>query len=157
MAALAISTFGAFAQTEATAATTECQEQVCKSGEKKCHKEGAHKGKFGKKDFKKGDRVKGQRVSPFNGIELTAEQKTQLDNLRAEQKAARQANKEASKEARAEERKQFDEAVAKILTPEQYKQYEANRKAVAPAKVKAKQEMKKKSVQERIARHKADK
>lgn len=145
MAALAISSFGAFAQNETANSSATCQQTTatCKNtdGEcaknkkdgKKCKKDG----KKLKKDGKKGN-ARMQRMNPFDGIQLTAEQQAKLDALKAERKASKEAAKKASKEARQAERKQFDEKVAKILTPEQYAQYEKNKKAQKVKKAGAK-------------------
>lgn len=130
MAALTISTFGAFAQSEtsqANAAVCEQTSNECSADTKECKKD-----KKDKKHCKKGERKgeckgkKGQRQNPFQGIELTADQQQQIDALRAEMKAAKEAGKKADKEAKAEARKQYDEKIAQILTPEQFTQYKAN-------------------------------
>lgn len=78
----------------------------------------------------------------FNGITLSAEQQQQFNAFRDKQRAERQAAraekqkaKEAKKEARAAEmkakREAFDKEVEKILTPEQMKQYNANKEKMA--------------------------
>ena len=63
----------------------------------------------------------------FAGIDLTPDQQQKLDQLREERKANNKAAKEAKKEAKANERKAYDNSIAQILTPEQYKQYESNK------------------------------
>lgn len=114
MAAMAISTIGAFAQSENTTETTVCTAQ---KGE--CQKEGK-----GKKCHKKGDRK--AKMNAFEGIELTQEQQQQIAQLKAECKAKKEADKAEKKKAKAEARAQFNEKVSQILTPEQYAQYKAN-------------------------------
>ena len=126
LGALSISTIGAFAQTPNTTPAQQTETQCCK--EKKDKKD--HKGK------KEGRKEKGERMNPFAGIQLTPEQKTQIDNLRAQQRAQRESGKEAMKEKRAQERQAFNDAVAKILTPEQYTQYVSNCELVKMKKVK---------------------
>lgn len=111
--ALGFSTFGAFAQS--TEKNNECtQTEVCT---KECHKD--------KKD-KKDKKLRKERFSPFAGIELTPEQQQSLDKLRADRKAQKEADKKAKKEAAKKDREQFNADVEKILTPEQFKQYQAN-------------------------------
>ena len=128
VAALGFSTIGAFAatgnqgqpQTEQTATCDKAKKGECKKEGKKCHK-------GDKKDDKKFDkRAKRPQVNPFNGIELTPDQKQKIDQLKADRKAKREADKKAGKEARKAEREQFNAEVAKILTPDQYNQYQLN-------------------------------
>lgn len=147
MAALAISTIGAYAQTPAQECTSteQCQ--------KTCNKD-----KKDKKDRKSGMR-KGNpdRMNAFEGIELTADQQTKIQKLRAEQKANRMADKEAKKaakkEAKEQSRKEYNEAVAKILTPEQYAQYQANCEKMKAQK-KEKKDRKKEGKGDRAAKAK---
>lgn len=127
MAAIAVSTFGAFAQSQPSQSQVAC-EQV----EGKCPKAKKDKKCKGDSDCKRG---KKDRFNPFEGIELTAEQQQKIDQLRAERKANKENAKKAKKEARAQEKKQFDEKMAQILTPEQYAKYEANCKAAKPGKL----------------------
>lgn len=150
MAALAIGTTGAFAQSENQQSKATC-EQVsengeCKKGKKECTKDSGeckkakgdrHKGIKGDKKFRKDGRKAEKRdgkANPFEGIELTAEQQQQLDALRAERKAQKDAVKEAGKEAKAQQQQQYDEKIAQILTPEQYNQYKANREGLKDRK-----------------------
>ena len=71
-------------------------------------------------------RKDGRHRSPlFNGIELTADQKKALENMRKEQRAERQ-------KAREERQARMNENIKGILTPEQYARYEKN---VAEVKV----------------------
>ena len=118
LGAMAISTFGAFAQTE-----QQPDNKKCEQTSHKCCK--ANKDK---KDLKKGDVRKDQKgaFNPFEGIVLTAEQQQKIDNLKAERKAQKEAAKKERKEANAKERKEFDKKVEEILTPEQYKQFQSN-------------------------------
>lgn len=119
MGALAISTIGAFAQTETTTCAPQ-QKECCKNKEgKECKRD---------KDGKRGE--KKMRLNAFEGITLTAEQQQQIDALRKDQRAKREAEKQATKEAKQKSFKEFDEAVSKILTPEQYQQYQTNRESM---------------------------
>lgn len=78
----------------------------------------------------------------LKGIELTVDQKAKIEKLQAKQKEkAEKAREKASKEQKkarekaAKEQKKsrddFDKEMKKILTPEQYAQYQANRQAMA--------------------------
>lgn len=158
MALLTIGSFSAFAQSETSNKTNCTTEQSCTaSSEKECKKEGKKKCKENKKECKKnkdckkkGERVKGEgdqakkkmQKNPFNGIQLTPDQQQKIDNLRAERKSQKEANKEARKNLTPEERKaakkqareQFNAEVAKILTPDQFKQYEENCKKAKEGK-----------------------
>lgn len=123
MAALAISTIGAFAQTENASSSNEtCTEQTSEC----CN---SSKDKKKKGDKKKGDRKKGDKGECkkakrdfFKGIELTEEQRQQIDALRKE----RQAKRDADKEAKEKEREEFNAEIERILTPEQYEIYKQN-------------------------------
>lgn len=130
MGALAISSIGAFAQTQVKEAET-VKKECCKKEEgKKCDK----------KD-KKDRKVKKQRANAFEGINLTAEQQQQIDQLRTAQKAKMEASKKESREAKEKQRSEFTAEVEKILTPEQFAQYKANTEKIRTAK----KEMKKKN------------
>ncbi|MCH5217255.1 MAG: hypothetical protein J1F07_01665 [Muribaculaceae bacterium] len=115
MAALAISTIGAFAQSQPQAKAQQEQTADCCKKDKKDHKKG-HK-KSGKKD----------RVSPFNGIQLTAEQQQKIDQLKADRKTRKEA-------AKAQDRQNYQDALAQILTPEQFQQYKDNCAKIAKGK-----------------------
>lgn len=124
MAALAISTFGAFAAQQTEQPKTEQQAPCCKE-KKGDQKKGDKKGH--KKGDKKGHKMaQGPKLNPFTGIQLTPEQQQKIDQLKADRKAKREAGKKADKEVRKAEREKFNAEVAKILTPEQYKIYQAN-------------------------------
>lgn len=133
VAALAFSTFGAFAQQETTSKEGVKTEQCCKhkdgkkDGKKECKKDSkdCKKGKDGKRKFD-GKRERPNRMNPFTGIGLTAEQQQKIDQLRAEQKAKSESRNKESKEARKKDREAFNASVEKILTPEQYAKYKAN-------------------------------
>ena len=114
MAAFAITSISAFAQAPANNETAPCcQNKPAKNG-------------------KKGDRMKFKegKTDLFEGIQLNDNQRQQIDQLNAERKAAKKAAKEAAKnaqkEARTQERETYNDSLAKILTPEQFAQYEAN-------------------------------
>ena len=132
IAALSFSAFGTFAQSEVQTGKASCEQTSnCKKGDKNCKKV-KKDGKNFKKEHK-GHDSKMSRINPFDGIELTAEQKQQIEALKAERKAKmgkekdkREAQKKAAKEARAQEKMEFDKKVAQILTPEQYAQYQSN-------------------------------
>lgn len=133
MAALTISSIGAFAQNQTSDNKPACEQtSECHKGKKdgKCKKDGKKDGKK-KGDRKHGDKVDG--LNPFEGIQLTSEQQQKVDALKAERKAKmkaekgkKEADKQAAKEARQQEKAQFDAQVAEILTPEQYTQYQSN-------------------------------
>lgn len=110
---------------------TECQKKEAKC----CGKDGefkAEKGKFktrhhGDKKVGKGKKGSKERMNPMAGINLTDAQKDKLKELRKEQKASVE---KIDKEARAKKEKaraEFDKDLKKVLTPEQYAQYEANK------------------------------
>lgn len=123
---LAAFTFGIVA---ANAQTQSASDQAsCKSKTECCKKE---EKKEGKKDMKRGERAK---LNPFNGIELTQEQKSQIAALREQQKADRKKAKDAQKETKAKEREAYDAKIATILTPEQLAVYQSNRQAMKEAR-----------------------
>lgn len=131
---------------------TECTNPVCTKDQKECNK-GDKRQKRDRKDFKKDRRHdfkkgfmdkrqprmrKAGEQTLFEGITLTSDQQQQFTALKekrnAEHKArnAEMKKQEAAKrEARAAEmkarREAYDKEVEKILTPEQYKQYQANK------------------------------
>ena len=118
MAAMAISTIGAFAQTENASSSNEtCTEQTSEC----CN---SSKDKKKKGDRKKGDKGECKKAKRdfFKGIELTEEQRQQIDALRKE----RQAKRDAEKEAKEKEREEFNAEIERILTPEQYEIYKQN-------------------------------
>lgn len=82
----------------------------------------------GKGDAKcaKGKKGHGPRFNLFEGIQLTPEQKTQLDALKAQRKAKHEGDRKDMKEARQKERAEYASQVEKILTPEQFAQFKAN-------------------------------
>lgn len=107
MAALALTSTAAFAQDankENCPKKEHCQKADCK--------------KDGKKECKS--------LKLFSGIELSADQQKQLDQLCSQRQENKKADKKARLEAKKQERQDFDDAVAKILTPEQYTLYKAN-------------------------------
>lgn len=80
-----------------------------------------------------GKERKGECANPFEGIALTAEQKTKLEALKAEKATAREARKaeqavkkEARRESAKAERSQELAKIKEILTPEQYVQFLEN-------------------------------
>lgn len=143
-------------KTVCTQQKTECANQQCTGDAASCAN-AAENSKNVSKDFKKvnkrhaknvkkGNRRNGakgemreRRDNPlFNGITLTEQQQEQFTALRQQRQAAQKearANKQkevqANNEARRAERKAkaeaYDKEVEKILTPEQYKQYQANK------------------------------
>lgn len=132
----------------------ECTQTCCKDKKeckdsKECKKDCKGKKGMGKKG--KGKKGKGNHhrnaacadcQNPlFNGITLSADQQQKFQALREKQMAERkaaQAEKKADrakqKAANAEQRKlkaeAFDKEVENILTPEQYKQYKANKESM---------------------------
>ncbi|MDE7385711.1 MAG: hypothetical protein K2N28_01085 [Muribaculaceae bacterium] len=100
------------AQTPTTTNDNNTQtEQTC------CKKNGKGE-KHNRKGMKPGKGHKGH-FNPFEGIELTQEQKDAMKAMRQEQQANAKANRE-------EAMKQRDEKLQTILTPEQYAQYKQN-------------------------------
>ena len=125
---LAAFTFGFVAANAQTQNETQkpCHEQVCKDKKECCKdkKDGFKKrGHKGEAMERQGNRAK---LNPMSGIELTEQQKTQIANLREQQKADRKKDKEVAKENKAKMQEAYNAELAKILTPEQYKQYTAN-------------------------------
>lgn len=94
-------------------------------GKKNCDKKASFD-KKDKKDFKKGDRRGGKR-NPFKGIELSAEQKAKIEQLREKGKAEVQKVETEARTKKDKLREDFDNDLKKILTPEQWTQYEKNR------------------------------
>lgn len=92
------------------------------------------KGKDGKRgDMKSGKERKG-KMNPMAGIELNDAQKAKLEKLRAEQKQERSKLKAEAREKSEKLRTEFDKDLMKILTPEQLKQYEANKARISEMK-----------------------
>lgn len=60
----------------------------------------------------------------LNGIQLTEEQQQQMNAFNEKQKAEASAQKTKERQERMEA---YDKEMKKILTPEQFKQYEANK------------------------------
>lgn len=99
-------------------------------------------GKRGKSEHRKNGKIAGNRQNPlFKGITLTEEQQQQFKALRekraAEHKVTRaelKKEKAQKKLADAEQMKKraeaYDKEIEKILTPEQYKQYESNKEVM---------------------------
>lgn len=128
----------------------ECKDfQKCKDGKeckKDCKSKKACKGKKGKGKKAKGNHRHQADCSNcqnplFNGITLSADQQQKFQALREKQNAERKADlaqqkadKAKQKAANAEQRKMkaeaFDKEVEKILTPEQYNQYKANKESM---------------------------
>lgn len=102
IAAVTFSSLSAFAQaTTGTDCSTPAATACC-DNTKKCCKEG-----------KKGHDDKKGRINPFANLNLTAEQQTKLDALRAEQQASREKARAEAKQ-KMEARKQADKG--KTLT-----------------------------------------
>lgn len=125
LAAIAVAILGAFsapafaqnAGNEKCTGTEQCAPEKCKKAD-------------GKKDCKKADGKKAEckkGACPFDGLNLTEQQKTQLQALNAERqqkaKAARKEAKEAKKQCDKECRAEYLAKVKAILTPEQYTQF----------------------------------
>jgi len=97
-------------------------------------KRGDRAGKPGRRVGKKQDKKRhGRHSDPFAGIELTADQKKAVENMRQEQRAeleqTRKERQAATRQTRKELQAKMNERVKNILTPEQYSQYEKNIKA----------------------------
>lgn len=107
--------FSAMAQTQ-----TDCKKD-CKTPDAKC--------------MKACDQKDAPRPCPFDGLNLTEQQKTQLQALapekpskenREKMMAEKKAEKQAKAENRAQARKEYLAKVKAILTPEQYTQFLEN-------------------------------
>lgn len=148
--------------TTQTDQTAVCTNTECSKDKKECKKgdKGPRDFKKGKKgpkdDFRPGKMKKGGKGEPrdmhrggqnplFNGITLSAEQQQQYqafqEKQRSERDAARaekQKQKEAKKAALAEKmkakREAYDQEMKKILTADQYKQYESNKEQMEQAR-----------------------
>lgn len=119
--------FGMNAQTKTNGCCNEGKGdnvQVCKEGKKQCSKPAK---------MRQGNRCE----SMFEGIELTAEQKVEVDKLMAECKDRRQACAQEKMQKKAEakaqnadkrnaERAELEAKVGKILTPEQFAVFKSN-------------------------------
>ncbi|MCC8119436.1 MAG: Spy/CpxP family protein refolding chaperone [Bacteroidales bacterium] len=154
-----ITGFNAAAQSTNTDSTTktECvkaKDGDCCKADKKDGKRGAKDcdRKGGKKDGKQADRKGGKHgdkhAKIFESLNLTDAQKSQLEALKAERKAAKEAAKTEAKakgekaakpteEQCQQARADFDKKIQNILTPEQYKQY-TEKKAEMKAQKEAK-------------------
>lgn len=107
----------AMAQTQSTTA----QEQTCQQKDKKCKgkKRCDRKGKKGKRGCRKAS------ASPaFKGVEMTAEQQSQVDTIYSQAAHKCRVTCTQAKEAMA---KEVDMRVKEVLTPDQYGVYEANK------------------------------
>ncbi len=76
------------------------------------------------KDGKPGKKAK---FNPFEGIELTPAQQASLDNLRSKQKEEAKKIEEKASKQKEKNRQDFEKEVKKILTPEQWTKFEANK------------------------------
>lgn len=125
----------------------DCKKDNCQNCNNKCNVGQKHKdskrAKNGKYAMKAGKRVGNKGLKPgkhdgknplFKGITLTEEQQTRMTALMDKQRAERQKSKAEAKAARKVEAKkntaQFEQEIEKILTPEQMKQFNANKEAM---------------------------
>ena len=116
LALFAATTFGALAQNPGSFAP-----QTCPEGRQQCDK---IKGECPKE---KGNCEAKQKCNPFENLDLTAEQKIKLDELKAKCAAERDTQKLEGDKAKAENKGQkMLEEVKKILTPEQYVKFLEN-------------------------------
>ena len=116
LALFAATTFGALAQNPGSSAP-----QTCPEGKQQCDK---IKGECPKE---KGNCEAKQKCNPFENLDLTAEQKIKLDELKAKCAAERDTQKLEGDKAKAENKGQkMLEEVKKILTPEQYVKFLEN-------------------------------
>lgn len=107
----------ATAQTQSATA----QEQTCQQKDKKCKgkKRCDRKGKNGKKGCRKGS------AGPaFKGVEMTAEQQSQVDTIYSQ---AAQKCRVTCTQAREAMAREIDMKVKEVLTPDQVGIYEANK------------------------------
>lgn len=112
----------------------QCEQQNCPDNSKKCKKDGKKdcKKKDCKKNFCKGDRQKA--FNPFEGIELTADQKAKIEALKKKGCCKDSANDSVAQKNRRQARKDFILGVKEILTPEQYVTFLENIAFNHPAK-----------------------
>lgn len=122
-------------------AATPCK-KVCRDARKekgKKHVDIRKKGHRSDRHGKMMSRRDGQNVL-FEGITLTAEQQQKMQSLREQQRADGRKAKADMKAQKSEDRQKrfaaYEKEVEKILTPEQYKQYEANKAAMKERRMK---------------------
>lgn len=114
-----------------TKSATEC---VSKEN---CNKSGKDCKDCGRKDHKKGHKIHKKGMSPMlKGIELTADQQSQMAKLRQEAKDAGKKVAEKSREEKAKIRKDFMNKMEKVLTPEQLAKFKENCKNMEEVKAK---------------------
>lgn len=133
--------FNSFAQTPQAGESQTCEQTACENNQNCCCSKDnkACKGKKHHKGNKPGighnKAGKGPRHNYFEGINLTPEQQSALNDIRPardqrKEKTAKDGEKNISREDRMKERKaKFDEyknKVKEILTPEQYAVFEQN-------------------------------
>lgn len=106
LAILASSAFSFSAYADNAAGAPEKAKQEC-NAKAKCEK--------GRKD----------RKSPFDGLNLSADQQSKIKELRQQCKT----RKTEVRQMKAQARKEYQTQLQQILTPEQYAQYEQNMKA----------------------------
>lgn len=110
-------------------ANTQCTDTACAAQPrqmKKAIKGNGHR-KFDRKFAQNGEMKRAKGANPlFKGITLTEEQQKELTALRESKRAERAADK-AEMKKRSEA---FDKEVEKILTPDQLKQFKANKEAM---------------------------
>lgn len=105
--------------------------------ESKCDKrtEQCESQKRDKKDWKKkkGDKRKKrqhQRLDVFNGIELTADQKAEINKLDVEKKEKMAQSREEAQKNRKKVENDYDKKLKKILSDEQYSKYLSNKERI---------------------------
>lgn len=75
-----------------------------------------------------------EKIDLFKDITLTSEQKAKVDKLRDKEHKERGEAKEKASKERKQRMEKHDKELKKILTPDQYKQYSANKKALEEAR-----------------------
>lgn len=112
-----LATFTANAQ---TAEPKALQEQGCCKKDKKDKKDCADK------KVKCVDKKKCLKNNPFEGINLTEDQKQKIEQLKADRKQQKEQDKKAAADKKQKDRDQFNAKLATILTADQMAQYNAN-------------------------------
>lgn len=100
----------------------------------KCDKQGPKCDRKGKcvKDFEKKGRL--AAINPFAGIELTPEQQASVNKLKEDRRETMKKAREDMEKKTDKANEKFSSKLKKILTPEQYAQYEQNKEKMKDLK-----------------------
>lgn len=100
----------------------QCAQKPCAKAKKECRN--GKKNHCGNNDRK--DCRKKEKCNPFAGIELTPQQKAQVDKAKEQRKEKMQSARDKMKKEALKANENFKKELKKILTPEQMARYEAN-------------------------------